>query len=54
MVGSEGSFGAQRRKHVVSICSLVKAGYMDKHTDGCERYFSFKVFVRNVGLKKAP
>lgn len=48
-----GLFLSPEKEHVVSICSLMKAGYTDTHTDSYERYFSFKVFVKDVDLKKS-
>ena len=48
----KGLFLSPKREHVVSTCWLTRAGYT-QDTDGCERYFSFEVFVNHGGLKKA-
>ena len=48
----EGLFLSPEREHVVSTCWLTGAGYT-QDTDGCERHFSFEVFVKDGGLKKA-
>lgn len=49
-----GLFLSPEKEHELFICSLVRVGYTDLNTDGCKRYFPFKLFVNDAGLKKAP